>query len=55
MHCFDLGDKYEPSYVIANQFGHRVIKSREMTELMTGSSNAEEFQRLCDQAIARAN
>ena len=42
-------------YVIANQFGHRVINSAEMDELMTESSSPEEFDRLCDQAIGRNN
>ncbi len=55
MQYLDLGEQHEANYVIANEFGHRVIKSREMAELMTGSSNSEEFQRLCDRAIAGAN
>jgi hypothetical protein len=55
MQYLDLGERYEPNYVIANEFGHRVIKSGEMAELMSGSSNPEEFQRLCDRAIGWAN
>jgi hypothetical protein len=55
MQCLDLGEQYEPNYVIANEFGHRVIKSCEMAELISGSSNQEEFKRLCDRAIGRAN
>jgi hypothetical protein len=53
--CLDLGEQHESNYVIANEFGHRVIKSCEMAELMTGSSNPEEFQRLCERAIALAS
>jgi hypothetical protein len=51
----DLGELYEANYVIANEFGHRLIKSEEMAELMMNSSNPEEFQRSCDRAIAWAN
>ncbi len=49
------GACHEPSYVIANAFGHRVINSEAMKDLMKNSGSPEEFDRLCDTAIGRYN
>ena len=45
----------EPMYVIANQFGHRVITADDLVELTKESRSTEEFDRLCDEKIGRNN
>ena len=50
-----VADAREPIYLIANQFGHRVITGRDLVELTKESRRTEEFDRLCDERIARNN
>ena len=48
-------DAGEPMYVIANQFGHRIITADDLVELTKESRTTEDFDRRCDERIARNN
>ena len=53
--CICVEDAREPMYVIASQFGHRVISADDLVELTKESRSSEEFDRLCDERIGRNN